>query len=150
MNTKIRAITRYLATAMFLVILAFLINLIFAASGTAGNAGNNFARQKNNPLLEKIVIHGDFFIRYGGHGLESYEESLLCDVNDELGKGKLGLLLLEPSGFLRSLVFERDLATKIHESVSIPGKDTRDNLTLSAITIAEARSLAINIKERAR
>ena len=145
MQTKIRALMRYLAATAVLVLLAFLTNFILAESGTAENAEKNFARPKVNTLLEKIVTHRDFFIRYDGHGLDKYEESLLCDVNDELGEGNLGILLLEPPGFLRSVVFKRDSVTKIHESMSIPRKDTRDNLARNGIAMADARFLAENI-----
>ena len=55
-------------------------------------------------MLEKVVENRNFFIGYDGGDIDDYEASLLCDIND-FGANMIGLLLLEPSGFLRSLVF---------------------------------------------
>jgi hypothetical protein len=73
-----------------------------------------------------------------------YEESLLCDVSD-LGANRIGLLLLEPSGFLKSLVFDRNSGVKIHEDASVPSKNVRNELARSGISISDARLVAKNI-----
>jgi hypothetical protein len=92
------------------------------------------------PLVEKIVAHRGFFIRFGG-----YDEDLLCDVNDELGEGTIGLLLMEPAGFLKSIVFNRDTLEKIHWNTSILPQKIRADLASNAVSVSDARLIAKNI-----
>jgi hypothetical protein len=92
------------------------------------------------PLVEKIVEHRDFFTRLNG-----YDEDLLCDINDELGEEKIGLLLLDPAEILKSLVFDQNTVKKIHEEASIPPKKQRADLAGSAVLISDARLIARNI-----
>jgi hypothetical protein len=91
-------------------------------------------------LIEKIVEHRDFFARLNG-----YDEYLLYDVNAELGEGKIGLLLLEPVGLLKSLVFHQETLKKLHEDTSIPPKKLRMDLSNGSIAISDARLIAKNI-----
>jgi hypothetical protein len=130
LKARIRTIARYTAAPAILTSLAFLVNFIPAsvASGTSGLP------------VEKIVEHRDFITRFDG-----YNGYLLCDVNSELGEGKIGLLLLEPSGFLKSLVFDRSTLKKIHEETSIPPKKLRAELSRSAVLVSDARLIAKNI-----
>ena len=140
LNTKIQSIsnltklTKNLAAAAFLVSLALGLNFISASTGTA----------KANVLLGKIVENRDFFISYDGSDVNDYEKSLLCDVSD-LGANRIGLLLLEPSGFLKSLVFNRGALAKVHEDINLPGRTLRNELARSAISISDARLVAKNI-----
>jgi hypothetical protein len=134
LNTKIRTIqttARYAVAAAVLVSLALLVNFIpvSTASGTPGL------------LVEKIVAHRDFFTRVD----VGYDEYLLCDVNDALGENRLGLLLMEPAGFLKSVVFDRGTLQKIHEEVSIPPKKLRSDLSRGSVSISDARLIAGNI-----
>jgi hypothetical protein len=92
LKRKMRVIARYATVAVILAILAFGVNCIPVT--TAFGTGSGL-------LIEKIIEHRDFFIR-----LDGYDGDLLCDVNGELGEGNIGLLLLDPSGLLKSLVFE--------------------------------------------
>jgi hypothetical protein len=138
LKTKMRVITRYLAVTVVLVSLALFANFISAASGTAGTG-----LPKAGLLLEKIVEHREFFIRCGGLG--NFDDALLCDVNGELGEDRIGLLLLEPSGLLKSLVLDRRTGAKIHEDGSIPAKNLRDELTRGGILVADARLVARHI-----
>jgi hypothetical protein len=66
-------------------------------------------------------------------------------VSDELGEGNIGLLLLEPDGFLKSVVFDRSTLKKIHEDTSIPPKKARADLAGSAILVSDARLIAKSI-----
>jgi hypothetical protein len=131
-KTKLHTVTRYAAAASILVSLAFLVNFIPAsvASGTS----------ETGLPIEKIIAHRDFFIR-----LDGYDGNLLCDVNGEPGEGKIGLLLLEPSGFLKSLIFEQGTLRKIHEETSVPPKKLRAELALGAVLVSDARLIARNI-----
>jgi hypothetical protein len=141
---QIRAITRYAAAAAILVSLAFLVNFISAASGTAGTEKSYSSLPETisqTPLVEKIVAHRDFFMRFNGY---DGDENLLCDV-EELGEGKIGLLLLEPSGFLKSLVFDRSTLGEIHKEASIPSKKVRADLARNAVLISDARLIARHI-----
>jgi hypothetical protein len=138
LKTKTRTITQYLTATAVLVPLALAVNFISAASGTAGTG-----LPKAGLLLEKIVEYREFFIRSGG--LDNFKDALLCDVNGDLGENRVGLLLLESSGFLKSLVFDRRTGAKIHEDATIPVKKLRDELTRGGILVADARLVARNI-----
>jgi hypothetical protein len=138
LKTKMRAITRYLTATAALVSLALAVNFISAASGTAESG-----LSKAGLLLEKIVEQRNFFIRFDG--LDNFKNALLCDVTGDLGENRVGFLLLEPSGFLKSLVFDRRTGAKVHEDVTIPAKRTRDELTRGGILVADARLVARNI-----
>ncbi|MDR2179834.1 MAG: hypothetical protein LBP21_05970 [Synergistaceae bacterium] len=142
LKTKMRTITRYLAAAAMLVFLACLANFILAPSGTADTGQPMGSRSNGNAvqLVEKIIEHRDFFIRFDGH-----DEDLLCDVNDDLGENRIGLLLLESTGFLKSLVYDRSTLGKIHEDASIPPKSLRVDLSHSAVSVSDARLIAKNI-----
>lgn len=142
-KTKIRTIARYAAAAAILASLACLVNFISASSGTASTAKSHNALPavlSQKTLVEKIVMNRDFFTRFSG-----YDGDLLCDVNDELGEGSIGLLLLEPVGFLKSLVFDWNTLKKIHESRSIPPKKVRVELANSAVLLSDAKLIAKNI-----
>ena len=142
-KTKIRTIARYAAAAAILASLACLVNFISASSGTASTAKSHNALPavlSQQTLVEKIVMNRDFFTRFSG-----YDGDLLCDVNDELGEGSIGLLLLEPIGFLKSLVFDWNTLKKIHESRSIPPKKVRVELANSAVLLSDAKLIAKNI-----
>lgn len=134
LKTKMRAITRYLSAAAILASLAFLVNFIpvSIASGTSGAS--------SGLLVGKIIEHRDFFTRFDG-----YDENFLCDVNNDLGENRIGLLLLEPSGFLKSLVFDRETLKKVHEEASVPPKKARVDLAHSAVLVSDARLIARNI-----
>jgi hypothetical protein len=108
-------IARYVTAAAILASLACLVNFISASSGTAESRNALPETLSQTPLVEKIVTHRDFFTRLNG-----YDEDFLCDVSDELGEGKIGLLLLEPAGFLKSVVFDRGSLKKIHGDMNIP------------------------------
>jgi hypothetical protein len=143
MKTKMLAITRYAAAAVMLASLACLVNFISASSGTAGTENSSdFMPQapSQTPLVERIVEHRDFFMRFTG-----YDENFLCDVTDALGDGNIGLLLLEPAGFLKSIVFDRGTLKKLHEDMSIPPKKVRTELAGSSILVSDARLIAKNI-----
>jgi hypothetical protein len=143
MKTKMRVITQYTAAAAALALLACLVNFISASSGTASTEkSSNLLPQalSQTPLVERIVEHRDFFIRFDG-----YDENFLCDLTDALGEGNIGLLLLEPAGFLKSVVFDRSTLKKIHEDVSIPQKKVRAELAGSSILVSDARLIAKNI-----
>jgi hypothetical protein len=135
---------RYLAAATALGALAFLTNC--AVSGTAESRDGPRSISQNavpqSSLIEDILSYRDFFIRF-----EGYEGNFLCDINGELGANRVGLLLLEPSGFLKSLVFKYDglALTKIHENVTVPPKALRAELTRGGILVSDARLLARNI-----
>jgi len=118
---------------VFLVMLGVFINGLFAAPVTAGN----------NSLLRKVVENSDFFISYDGRGVYDYEGSLLCDVSD-LGTNRIGLLLLKPSGVLKSLVFDRVTFAKIYEDMRIPPRGLRNDLARSGISIPNTRLVAKN------
>jgi hypothetical protein len=129
---SIRTIIRYLTAVAVLASLALFVNFISTttASGTAGLPNLSLP-------VEKIVAHRDFFVRFDG-----YDGDFLCDVNDGLGENRIGLLLLESSGFLKSLVFDRGTLEKIHESASIPAKNLRNELAQSGILVSDARLIA--------
>jgi hypothetical protein len=133
-------IARYVTAAAILASLACLVNFISASSGTAESRNELPETLSQTPLVEKIVAHRDFFTRFNG-----YDEDLLCDVSDELGEGNIGLLLLEPAGFLKSIVFDQGSLKKIHGDMSIPPKKMRADLTDSAILVSDARLIAKNI-----
>ena len=133
-NAQIQPISKFLKAVTALASLGFFMNCIYAAPVMA----------ETGVLLEKIVENRDFFISSEARGLNNYDESLLCDIS-ELGADRIGLLLLEPSGFLKSLVFNRNSGVKIHEEATIPGKNLRNELARSGISIADARLVAINI-----
>ena len=142
-KTKMRSITRYAAAAVILASLACMVNFISASSGTAsmGQSRNTLpAVLSQKTLVEKIVMDRDFFNRFGG-----YDGDFLCDVNGELGGETIGLLLLEPAGFLKSLVFDRGTLKKVHEEISIPPKKTRSELAGNAVLVSDARLIARNI-----
>jgi hypothetical protein len=140
LKTKMRAITRYLAAVAILVSLACLVNFILVPSGTASSDLSIDKQANVAMLIERIIEHRDFFTRFKG-----YDEDLLCDVNDNLGESRIGLLLLEPVGFLKSLVFDRSTLGKIHEDASIPPKNLRVNLSHNAVSVSDARLIAKNI-----
>jgi hypothetical protein len=134
--------TRYLTAAALLAVLAFGVNFITAPTDAAG-AGNGNGKK---PLLEKIVEHRDFFIHPNGLGPDGLSpEAFLCDINDAIGENRLGLLLLEPSGILRSPVFDRDTHEKIYEETSVPPKKLRTELARNGIRLSDARLIAGSI-----
>jgi hypothetical protein len=142
-QTKIRAIARYAAAAAILASLACMVNFISASSGTASmdKSRNTLpAVLSQKTLVEKIVMDREFFTRFGG-----YDGDFLCDVNGELGEKTIGLLLLEPVGFLKSVVFDRDTLKKIREDVSILPKKVRAELANSAVLVSDAKLIAKNI-----
>jgi hypothetical protein len=142
MRTKRHTIIRYATAAVALASLACMANFISASSSTAESRNTLPGRFSQTPLVEKIITLRDFFVRF-----DEYDSDLLCDVNDEIGEGKIGLLLLEPSGFLKSLVFERGTLKKIHENASIPPKSLRSELKQRGILASDARLIARNIAE---
>jgi hypothetical protein len=142
MRTKIRVIARYAMAAVALASLACMANFISASSSTAESRNTLPGTFSQTPLVEKIITLRDFFVRFDG-----YDGDLLCDVNDEMGKGKVGLLLLEPSGLLKSLVFDRGTLEKIHENASISPKRLRNELKQRGILVSDARFIARNIAE---
>jgi hypothetical protein len=137
-----QTITRYVTTAVALASLACLVNFISASSGTAESRNAFPGTLSQTPLVEKIITLRDFFVHFDG-----YNGDLLCDVSDTLGEGKVGLLLLEPSGFLKSLVFERGTLEKIHENANIPPKKLRSELNQRGILVSDAQLIARNIAE---
>ena len=141
MKTKIQTISRYAVAAVTLVFLACIVNFISAPSGTAESRINPLPKTlSQKSLVEKIVEHRDFFVRFKGN-----DGDLLCDVDGGFGKGRVGLLLLEPSGFLKSLVFDRGTLKKIHEDTSIPPKKVRADLARGAVSVTDVRLIAQNI-----
>jgi hypothetical protein len=142
-KTKVRTVARYAVAAAALASLAFMVNFIWASSGTAEfrpDALPKTLSPSRRSLVGKIVEHRDFFTRFNG-----YDGDLLCDVNSELGEGKIGLLLLEPVGFLKILAFDRSTLKKIYEDVSIPPKRVRTDLASDAVSVSDARFIAKNI-----
>jgi hypothetical protein len=142
MKTKRHTIIRYAMAAAALASLACMANFISASSGAAESRNLLPGMFLQTPLVEKIIALRDFFVHF-----DRYDGDLLCDVNDEMGKGKVGLLLLKPSGFLKSLVFERESLKKIHENASIPPKRLRNELNQRGILVSDARLIARNIAE---
>jgi hypothetical protein len=148
MKTKIRATARYGTAAVILAGLALLVNVISVSSGTAstkntektGKYSASLPETLASPtLVEKILEYRAFFVRLNG-----YDKDLVCDISD-LGENRVGLLLLEPSGFLKSLVFDRNTLERIHEDVNIPPKKVRASLARNAISVSDARLIAKNI-----
>ena len=131
-NTQKQSMSKYLTMMAVLASLGFLMNCFFASPAMA----------ETGVLLEKIVENRDFFTNSGGLG--NYEESLLCDISD-LGGDRIGLLLLEPSGILKSLVFNRSTGAKIHEDATISSRHLRNEFARSGISMADARLVAKNI-----
>jgi hypothetical protein len=97
----------------------------------------------NSTLFRDIVMDRELFIRFDFGGSE---RDILCGVNREVGrKGSVGLLLLEPSGILKSLVIDRTTLTVIHKKVSIPRKELRTELTWHGVPVSDVRLIARRI-----
>jgi hypothetical protein len=59
-----------------------------------------------------------------------------------MGKGRIGLLLLEPSGILKSIVIDRNSLKALHTKVSIPRKELREELSRHGITVSDVLLIA--------
>jgi hypothetical protein len=130
-----RKLTKVLSVST--AVLVFLVVFGTAASGSAPLRGSS-------ALLEDIAAEREFFIRFsfGENGRD-----ILCAVNRDMGKDSVGLLLLEPSGLLKSLVIDRDSLRILHKKLSIPGKSLRREFARRGVSVSGARIIARQIKK---
>jgi hypothetical protein len=90
-------------------------------------------------LFKDITAERELFVRFR---FGENERDILCAVNRDMGKDSVGLLLLEPSGFLKSLVIDRGTLTIVHKKLSIPRKDLRGEFTRRGVPVSLARRIA--------
>jgi hypothetical protein len=144
-----RTMIRYIGAAATLTFLALLTNFVSVpkdAGGTSASdkdGGLNFEYAPSETLIEDIVSNRDFFVRMESDRV--YGEDLLCDVNGELGRDRIGMLLMDPMGIVKSVVFDRMTLAKLWENVSIPAKTLRIELARGGIRLSDAGAVARNI-----
>jgi hypothetical protein len=92
-------------------------------------------------LVRDIVAEHEFFNRYD---FGENKQGILCGVNRGIWRGKnaVGLLLLEPSGFLKTILIDRDTLTVVHQKTSLLRKELRQELALNGIKVSDAKLLA--------
>jgi hypothetical protein len=66
-------------------------------------------------------------------------------VNRETGEDTVGLLLLEPSGILNTLLIDRNTMSIIHKNASIPHKELRGELASHGVLVPDARLIASQV-----
>jgi hypothetical protein len=93
----------------------------------------------NSTLFADIVAERELFTRFD---FGRYERHTLCGLNRKLGENRIGLLLLEPSGILKSPVIDRGTLKVLHEKVSIPRKELREELARNGVLVSDARLIA--------
>jgi hypothetical protein len=98
----------------------------------------------NSTLFADIVTNRELFVQFNFGG---YERDTLCAVNQEMGKDTVGLLLLEPSGILNSLLIDRNTLAVIHKKTSIPSKELRSELVGRGVLVPDARLIASQVAE---
>jgi hypothetical protein len=111
-----------------------------AAHSSAPSAAVKNARP--DTLVLSIARKADFLKRLeiGGYGKDH-----LYDIRP-LFKGKfVGVLLLEPHGFVKQLVFDKDTMKVFFGQYIIPKKSTRAAMRKYGILVSDARILAENL-----
>jgi hypothetical protein len=98
----------------------------------------------NSTLFTDIVENRELFIHFD---FGNYERDTLCAVNREVGKDSVGLLLLESSGILKSLLIDRNTLEVIHKKASIPPKEIRNELAGNGVLVPDARLIASQVAE---
>jgi hypothetical protein len=98
----------------------------------------------NSTLFTDIVANRELFIRFD---FDRHAGNTLCAVNREVGTDAIGLLLLEPSGILESLIIDRNTLAVIHKKASIPRKELRDELANNGVLVSDARLIASQVAE---
>ena len=101
------------------------------------------AQQKSSGsrLFRDIVAERELFIRFNFGERERYT---LCGINREFvgGGNSVGLLLLEPSGILKTLIIDRDTLAVTHQKASLLRKELREELALNGVLVSDARLIA--------
>jgi hypothetical protein len=98
----------------------------------------------NSTLFTDIVENRELFIRFD---FGNYERDTLCAVNREVEKDSVGLLLLESSGIMKSLLIDRNTLEVIHKKASIPPKELRNELAGKGVLVPDARLIASQVAE---
>ena len=98
----------------------------------------------NSTLFTDIVANREILTQFNFGG---YERDTLCAVNREKGNDTVGLLLLEPSGILNTLLIDRNTMNIIHKKTSIPRKELRSELASHGVLVPDARLIASQVAE---
>ena len=112
------------------------VTLLFLGMAKAGEAGGS--------LIQNVLLNRSFFVRLNG-----YDDHFLYDVR-RLSREWVGIILLSPSGYEKSLVFETQKGKtdkKIYENEAIPTKSLRETLMRHSIRVSDARALAWQVEE---
>jgi hypothetical protein len=96
----------------------------------------------NATLFADIVANREIFTQFN---FGVYERNTLCAVNQEMGEDTVGLLLLEPSGILNTLLIDRNTMHIIHKKASIPHKELRGELASHGVLVPDARLIASQV-----
>ena len=98
----------------------------------------------NSTLFTDIVENRELIIRLD---FGNYERDTLCAVNREVGNDSVGLLLLESSGIMKSLLIDRNTLKVLHKQASIPPKELRNKLASQGVLVPDARLIASRVAE---
>ena len=98
----------------------------------------------NSTLFTDIVENRELIIRFD---FGSYERDTLCAVNRDVEKESVGLLLLESSGILKSLLIDPNTLEVLHKKASIPPKELRNELASQGVLVPDARLIASQVAE---
>ena len=112
------------------------VTLLFLGMAKAGEAGGS--------LIQNVLLNRSFFVRLNG-----YDDHFLYNVR-RLSREWVGIILLSPSGYEKSLVFETQTGKtdkKIYENEVIPTKSLRETLMRHSIRVSDARALAWQVEE---
>lgn len=93
----------------------------------------------DSALLEDIAAERELFVRFE---FGENDRDILCAINRKVGKDSVGLLLLEPSGLLKSLVIDRNTLAILHKIIFIPHKEMRGELALHGVSVSAAQAIA--------
>ena len=95
-------------------------------------------------MFTDIVENRELIIRFN---FGNYERDTLCAVNRDAEKDSVGLLLLESSGILKSLLIDSNTLEVLHKKASIPPKALRNELASQGVLVPDARLIASQVAE---
>lgn len=78
--------------------------------------------------------------------LRGYDADALYDIRSIGGK-RIGVIFLEPMGYLKQMVFDGETRKPIYEDVSIPKKEVRQRIREMSILFKDAKILIKSLDE---
>ena len=92
-------------------------------------------------IMKAVIDNRDFFSRFKN---ANYVNHHIYNINARLGGGRIGLLLLAPSGIQETVVFDKKTGQVLYRDMGILKKEARLSILKRGISVADACSLARN------